>query len=366
MALYRKSEDGTWHFSIYVPGKRSRLKGSCGTKNREEAELIERSMRLAVTKQSPREKLIRLINAIFPEENERKDSIPLASLVPEVARCRALHGRTITESTRRMFDARLRDFVEWCGTHYARVTDAYDVDRVCAQTYAAFRANRKYRGKRLATRTRRKEIGDLATAWRELQRQHDGLENPWPLAMPVKEDGARGNAFTPEEARRIFEAGDADGHGWGIAARLAACTGLRMGDVLTIRHEDIVDGVLHVRPNKTKRHGITVHLPLPPDLLDLIGTGKGHVMPELAEAYKPGLMKTLVFTPILVAAGVDPKRYTFHSFRHFFRTQLAKAGVSDDVAMRLGGWTQRETAALYDHDDHRAQLGDAINRAWMA
>ena len=51
-------------------------------------------------------------------------------------------------------------------------------------------------------------------------------------------------------------------------------------------------------------------------------------------------------------------------FRHFFRTQLARAGVSDDVAMRLGGWTQRETAARYDHDDHREQLAAAIEAAW--
>lgn len=365
MALYRKSEDGTWHFSIYVPGRKSRLKGSCGTTNREEAELIERAMRLAVTKQSPREKLIRLINAIYPEE-ELHDRIPLTTLVAEVSRCRMLHGRKITDSTRRMFEVRLREFVSWCQTYYTRATDAYDVDRACAQAYAAYRANHTHRGKRISTKTRRHEISDLATAWREMQRQHDGLENPWPLAMPVKDDDERGNAFTPEEVQRVFEAGDADGHGWGMAARIAACTGLRMGDVLTLRHEDIVDGVLRVSPIKTKRHGIRVCLPLPADLLALIGNGTGPIMPILAKKYRPGYLKKGRFSGILVKAGLDPKRYTFHSFRHYFRTQLAKAGVSDDVAMRLGGWTQRETAARYDHDEHREQLAAAIQAAWEA
>ena len=77
-------------------------------------------------------------------------------------------------------------------------------------------------------------------------------------------------------------------------------------------------------------------------------------------------MKGHPFADILKAAGVDPDKYTFHSFRHYFRTRLAAAGVSDETAMRLGGWTQRDTAARYDHDDHREELAAAIQAAWAA
>ena len=361
MAIYRKYDGGVWHFSVYVPGLKKRLRGSCGTTNRDEAELIERSMRLAATKQSPRARLIRLINAMFPEEAEEKPSAPVSLLVEEVARCRELSGHVLAETSARIQGRRLRMFVRWCATRYPRAQTIHDVDRVCAQAYSSYLASM---GK--ACKTRHNEIHDLVTAWNELKRQYDGLDNPWPLAIPAKGEEGRGNAFTDEEAQRIFEAGDADGHGWGLAARISAATGLRMGDVLTLRHEDIRDGVIRLKPRKTARHGITTILPLPPDLAAMIGTGEGFVLPELAASYVPGHMQATPFRRVLVAAGVDPKKYTFHSFRHFFRTRLAKAGVSDDVAMRLGGWTQRETAARYDHDEHREQLAAAIQAAWKA
>ncbi len=361
MAIYRRYDGGTWHFSVYVPGRKTRLRGSCGTTNREEAELIEHSMRLAVSRQSPRERLIRLINAIFPEEEEETPSAPIAFLVSEVARCRSLSGHVLAATSSRIQERRLRMFVRWCADKYPRARTIHDVDRTCAQAYSSYLASV---GK--AAKTRHNELGDLVTAWNELKRQYDGLDNPWPLALPAKGEQGRGNAFTPEEARRVFEAGDADGHGWGLAARISAATGLRMGDVLTLRFDDIRDGVIRLKPRKTVRHGIATILPLPPDLAAMIGTGEGFVLPELAASYVPGHMQATPFRRVLVAAGVDPRKYSFHSFRHFFRTQLARAGVPDDVAMRLGGWTQRETAARYDHDDHRAQLAAAIEAAWKA
>lgn len=360
MAIYRKFDGGIWHFSVYVPGRTRRLRGSCGTANREETELIERSMKLAATRSSPREKLIRLINAMFPEEEERRDSIPVSAFVAEVARCRSACGHDLAPSTERTTNNNLRHFVRWCLRDYPKATDIRDVDRMCAQAYSSYLVRD---GK--STKTRRNMIGYLVTAWNELKRQHDGLENPWPLAMPAKAgDEGRGEAFSPAEAQRIFAAGDADGHGWGLAARISAATGLRMGDVLTLRHEDIKNGTIHLRPHKTTRHGISTILPLPPDLLVLIGEGGGYVLPQLAAEYKPGHLMLHPFSKVLEAAGVDARKYTFHSFRHYFRTRLAQAGVPDDVAMRLGGWTQRETAARYDHDEHRAELADAIAKAW--
>jgi integrase len=362
MAIYRKFDGGIWHFSVYVPGRKRRLRGSCGTANREEAELIERSMRLAATRSSPRERLIRLINAMFPEDEELRDSMPITLFVAEVSRCRAAAGHNLSPSTVRTTQINLNRFVRWCTDDYPKAADIHDVDRMCAQAYSSYLVRIG-----TSTKTRRNIIGDLVTAWNELKRQHDGLDNPWPLAMPAKGgDEERGEAFTPEQARRIFAAGDADGHGWGLAARISAATGLRMGDVLTLRHEDIDNGTIHLKPRKTARHGIATILPLPADIVAMIGAGTGYVLPQLAAEYRPGHLMSHPFCKVLAAAGIDNRRYTFHSFRHFFRTQLARAGISDDVAMRLGGWTKRDTAARYDHDDHREQLAAAIAAAWKA
>lgn len=67
------------------------------------------------------------------------------------------------------------------------------------------------------------------------------------------------------------------------------------------------------------------------------------------------------FSAILKAAGLDCERFTFHSWRHTFRTRLAEAGVSDQVAMRFG-WTNLTTSARYDHARHLPEMKDAIEK----
>jgi integrase len=53
---------------------------------------------------------------------------------------------------------------------------------------------------------------------------------------------------------------------------------------------------------------------------------------------------------------------TFHSWRLTFRTRLSEAGVSDDLAKRLGGWIEDATAARYDHAERIAELREAIEK----
>lgn len=81
------------------------------------------------------------------------------------------------------------------------------------------------------------------------------------------------------------------------------------------------------------------------------------VYPRTHASNGPGL-----FSKILTAAKVG-EGYTFHSWRHTFRTRLSEAGVSDDLAKRLGGWTEDATAARYDHAERVEELRAAIEKA---
>ena len=357
MAIYQKKSDGVWYFSVYAGPGRPRLRGSCGTTNRSEAELVESTMKVAAGHQAPKAHVLRLIEALYADE-EPVDKLPLDAVQFEVNRLLGLRGKKLSKMYREHRESSLRRFVEWAHENWPSVEDARDVDRVCAQAFASYVA-----GLALSSKTRHDIIASLGAMWNELKRAHDGLDNPWPLALPQIDEHVRGRPFTPAEVKRIFEAGDADGVGWGLAARIAACTGLREGDVLNLMHEDIIGGAIVTDPNKTKRWHIAVCLPLPRDILDLVGEGTGPLFPVLCDAYGKR-MKRHKFSDILKAAGVDPTCYTFHSFRHYFRTRLAAAGVSADVAKRLGGWTQDETAARYDHDEHREELAAAIRAAW--
>ncbi|NCA83720.1 MAG: hypothetical protein EOM72_13445 [Opitutae bacterium] len=90
----------------------------------------------------------------------------------------------------------------------------------------------------------------------------------------------------------------------------------------------------------------------------------GFVLPEHARWYpKPAKGSMGTFAAMLRrAAGVDG-RHTFHSWRHTWRTRMSEAGVSDEIAKRLGGWTRDATALRYDHDARSAELREAVERA---
>ena len=362
MAIYRKKTDGgVWYFSVYAGPNRPRLRGSCGTTNRSEALLIEHTMRVAAGKRAPKEHILRLIDALYADE-QPLDLVPLEAAYFEVERIMRLNNREISAQSMNHKRRSIERLREWALENWPRAVNVQDVDRPCAQAFVAY-----LQGTGIKPKSVFNVSSDLGSIWNILKRAHDKLDNPWPLASPMEHRSDRREVFTPEEVRRIFAAADRLGHQWPLACRLGACTGLRYGDIARLRFEDLVDGAISMDPNKTKRWNIAVVIPLPRDILDMIGQGEGYIMPEHAHCY--GTMKRIKlcqFSDVLREAGLDPARYDFHTFRHYFRTRLAAAGVSDETAMRLGGWTQRDTAARYDHDDHREELAAAIQAAWAA
>lgn len=351
-----------WYFSIYIPGAKKRLRGSCGTCNRDEAQIIEQTMRLGATRESPRDRLIRIIDALFPEEPARIDDVPLNAINFDLLRTDELAGRSTSQHNADLRRQRLRSFAKWTRENCPSVKTLRGVDRRCAQGYAAWLMRKGKKAKSI-----RNHIGTLSAIWNVLKRSHDNLDNPWPLAMPAPQRQNVRDAFTPEEVLRLFAAADGVSRDWGLACRIAAATGLRMGDTITLRHGDVRGNVIDTVPNKTKSYGVRVRIPLPPSLLARIGNGNPdeYLMPSLATHYNGHKFYGVVqFADIMAAANVPPNGRTFHSFRHFFRTQLSRAGVSDEIAMRLGGWTQRSTADRYDHDGRSREKADAIAAAW--
>ena len=361
MAIYRKkASGGTWYFSVYAGPNRPRLRGSCGTTNRAEALLIEQTMRVAAGKRTPKEHILRLIDVLYADDKPL-DLIPLDAAFFEVERIMRLNNREIARASmnhKRRSIARLKD---WTAFNWPSAQNVQDVDRTCAQAFVAYLQKQGLKPKSVFNVS-----SDLGACWNILKRAHDGLENPWPLASPMEHKSERREAFTREEVAAIFAAADKIGHDWPKVARIGACTGLRYVDIALLKHSEIENGAIVTEPIKTKRYGIAVCLPLPQDILDLIGTGTGYIFPEHAKCYKASkrMPVGVRFSDVLRTAGIDSDRYDFHCFRHYFRTCLAAAGISDETAMRLGGWTQRDTAARYDHDTHREELAAAIATAW--
>jgi len=185
---------------------------------------------------------------------------------------------------------------------------------------------------------------------------------------PETRDSERGRPFSREQETAILKA--AQGGPWWLACIIARWTGLRYGDIARLEWADVNTeaGVIRIRPNKTARHGITVTLPMAADFALAMrqaraaAEGSEFVLPSHAAVYPNTQYKggPGPFSVILKKAKVSPADYTFHSWRHTFRTRLSEAGVSDDIAKRLGGWTSDTTAARYDHAARIEEMRAAI------
>ena len=69
------------------------------------------------------------------------------------------------------------------------------------------------------------------------------------------------------------------------------------------------------------------------------------------------------FSTVLKRAGLDPERYSFHSWRHLIASRLGEAGVGIETRKRILGHTTNEMARHYDHSQHLDEMRAAVEAA---
>lgn len=192
--------------------------------------------------------------------------------------------------------------------------------------------------------------------------------NPCAGVEDLDEQTAEREPFTAEQVQHLIAV--AHTRDWKLAIVFAYYTGARLADVANARWNmiDLAAGVVRFTPKKTKKKKIAVVIPLHPTLHAMLaerpGIGLAFVFPSLAGAAtggKYGLSQQ--FGDIMSRAGIKPtvvqhtsegRRNTtlsFHSLRHSFTSELANAGVSSELRMKMTGHTKKETHATYTHHD---------------
>jgi len=210
-------------------------------------------------------------------------------------------------------------------------------------------------------------LADISTIWQGLMSCTDEVTtNPWKLVRPEVKDSEPGKPFSDAQVKEVLKKADEIGHGWGLASRVALYTGLRFGDVATLEWDDIdlANAVIRVNPKKTARHGVEVIMPIAETLLASLQAQpvkEGLLLPEIGLRY-PRQLKLWPFRKVLEKAELDTEVYTFHSWRHTFRTRLGEAGVSGEIAKKLGGWTNDKMAGHYDHSTRLDELRAAVSK----
>lgn len=274
--------------------------------------------------------------------------------------------------TMRKREGTIKNLVAWLKKNRPLVATAEAVTQPVAAAYAAALAE----GGR-KTKTRANIIGELSSVWRILEKASTGIHNPWATLAPQDIDGEVGKAFTPDELRRVLESAEKVGKDWRPVCIIALHTGLRYGDVATMRWAQIekhgdkfLGGVIRIKPSKTKRHGIQTAFPITAPLAEALaavdGRGGDFLFPMHSELHgNRGRMsrEALSFAEVLKAAGLYGQGFTFHSLRHTAATRLAGAGVGLETRKRILGHTVDATARRYDHDEHLAEVRAAMEAA---
>lgn len=320
-----------------------------------------------------REAALKMVDILFPPEGG--GGIPLAQAWDVYRKIQKSTGMdNLAERTmitrRRVFDRLLR----WLAAKRPGVTHIEDIDGPVAAGFAeALAQTKNHKGVALKAKTRANVIAELSTVFTLLSKASPGVQDPWKGLVPRATDGGRTEAFTRDQERAVMDAARKVGKGWPLACLIARHTGLRYGDVAMLDWSQIDLGkrTINLTPQKTARHGVTVLLPLADDLYAALraeaaanGT-KGYVLPNHAENYanpSGSAYLRLNFREVLNAAGIG-EGWTFHSWRHTFRSRLSEAGVDMETAKRLCGHTQDETSRHYDHAAHIEEYRSAIAAA---
>ena len=178
-----------------------------------------------------------------------------------------------------------------------------------------------------------------------------------------QEDSTERAPFTVAEIRAMLDHKDTSDE-WRGAITLAAHTGLRLGDVLSLNRKHIDGTHLVIMPSKTARQKKVITVPLTPPCVAWIGLRKGVFFPTIKK--QTTATTSMQFSAIMGKAGVAKEielpggmkaSRSFHALRHTFASWLAEADVHADVRQKLTGHSSSKIHARYSHHD------EALDRA---
>lgn len=355
MSLYKQNGSKNWWVSLYRGQGVPRFRRSTGTDDRAKARSVEATFRLALQGNVAREQLIASIDALMGFDG-LETGIPVGSISGAYL---ALPEHREKQSTVQTRSTHVREMEAWMLENWPTARFMHQISREAAVAYGDDLRRECKTGKTYNNRR-----GNLVRVFNLLLIRGGCRENVWTLvATAGTDDSKHGRAFTPKEETRLLDACRAAGHQWFEMSMVAKYTGLRYGDIANLKMSDIQDGCIILKPSKTARKKIKVVVPMHPAVQKVIAGLKrksGSLFPDHAFAdYEHRPLKG-GYTSIIEKAEIPPDGavLSFHCWRHTFRTRLAQADVPTELAMKLGGWTERDTADIYNHDT--TQLRTAI------
>ncbi len=211
----------------------------------------------------------------------------------------------------------------------------------------------------------------MGTMLNEAVRQKLIPANPMVLVMKLKKDSKKIEILTPNEVRRLFPEGWRkvwDSYVPYVANKLAACTGMRFGEVMGFRGEFLFEDYITVCGQytsygytDTKTHesrNVPISSTILRDLTELRNSnGAGFLFSE--NGGKTPLGRKSVYDELYSALrkiGIDEnerrrRNLSFHGWRHFFNITLRLDNIVDNKARSVMGHKGRLLTEHYTHFD---------------
>lgn len=184
--------------------------------------------------------------------------------------------------------------------------------------------------------------------------------NPARDVPKIKISGDGYHTWSVEEIEQ-YERTHAVGSQARLAMALLAFTGLRRSDVITIGPQHVAaDGTLCLKPQKTIRTGITVQVPILPELQQVISASQcGHLTYLISEWNRPwsaaGFSKR--FKDWCVEAGLP--HCAAHGLRKAGACLAAENGATETQMMAIFGWKTASMATKYTRAANRKKIAGA-------
>jgi integrase len=175
--------------------------------------------------------------------------------------------------------------------------------------------------------------------------------------------------LTPDEVRKLFPLDWADvwvSYLFCLLNKLAACTGMRLGEIVGLRGECVFDSYIKVC-GQFGRYGFTDtkthkerNIPIPSlirfELQKLIDiNGQGYLFSENGgerPIERRRVLRSLYEAFEKIGISDDERRrrnITFHGWRHFFNTTLRLANIADSKVQSVTGHQTQSMTEKYTH-----------------
>lgn len=227
--------------------------------------------------------------------------------------------------------------------------------------------------KGLSRKTANTYLSILSTMFDYWWRRGELQENPCKRVKRMRNDSKERGTLTPEEAYDLLTHPER----WNnptcyLANLLAACTGMRAGEIQALRAIDFTETKIIVRHNwlershtlKETKTGIVREIPIDPKLRLVLLTGKLPMDFIFSDGEYP-ISKSCLLRGLkwaLKKSGVSfdeqkERGICFHSWRHYLNSRMRVAGIPDVITREITGHTTTEMTERYTHISAEDSIG---------